>query len=126
MKFAVSDEKNRWLAAKMTELVVSESDFEESFTRSSGNGGQHINKTSTAVHLLHRPSGISVCVSRERSQSTNRFIARRQILEQLESQLKGERHRQSETKKIRKQKARRKRRGSSRKNDDITRDLTTT
>ena len=83
--FAVSDEKNRWLRLKMAELQVREEDFEETFIRASGNGGQHVNKTSSCVQLKHIPSGISVSVSRERSQSVNRFLARREILERLEA-----------------------------------------
>lgn len=85
LEFAVSDEKNRWLARKMEEMKVREEDLRESFVKSSGNGGQHVNKTSTAVQLTHLPSGISVSASRERSQSINRFLARRQLLEQLET-----------------------------------------
>jgi peptide chain release factor len=83
--FAVSEEKNKWLQQKMAELKVREEDLEESFVRSSGNGGQHVNKTSSCVQLLHRPSGISVSASRERSQSVNRFLARRELLERLEA-----------------------------------------
>ncbi|MBT1073499.1 peptide chain release factor family protein [Pelotalea chapellei] len=81
--FAVSEEKNRWLKEKMAELQVREEDLEEQFVRSSGNGGQHVNKTSTCVQLRHIPSGISVSASRDRSQSVNRFLARRELLERL-------------------------------------------
>ncbi len=83
--FAVSEEKNRWLQLKMAELNVREEDLQESFVRSSGNGGQHVNKTSSCVQLLHKPTGISVSASRERSQSINRFLARRELLERLEA-----------------------------------------
>ena len=83
--FAVSEEKNRWLQLKMAELNVREEDLQESFVRSSGNGGQHVNKTSSCVQLLHKPSGISVSASRERSQSINRFLARRELLERIEA-----------------------------------------
>lgn len=83
--FAVSDEKNRWLQRKMLELNVREEDLKENFIRSSGNGGQHVNKTSTCVQLTHLPSGITVSASKERSQSINRFLARRQLLEQIEA-----------------------------------------
>src|SRR4051794_11099632 len=82
--FAVSEEKNRWLNLKMAELNVKESDFKETFIRSSGSGGQHVNKTSTCVQIVHIPSGLTVKVSRERSQSINRFLARRELLEMLE------------------------------------------
>lgn len=83
--FAVSEEKNRWLQLKMAELNVREEDLQENFVRSSGNGGQHVNKTSSCVQLLHKPTGISVSASRERSQSINRFLARRELLERIEA-----------------------------------------
>lgn len=83
--FAVSEEKNRWLQRKMLELQVREEDLEENFVRSSGNGGQHVNKTSSCVQLCHIPSGICVSASRERSQSVNRFLARRELLERIEA-----------------------------------------
>lgn len=83
--FAVSEEKNRWLQLKMAELGVREEDLQENFVRSSGNGGQHVNKTSSCVQLLHKPTGISVSASRERSQSINRFLARRELLERIEA-----------------------------------------
>ena len=81
--FAVSEEKNRWLCREMARLGVRETDIEERFVRSSGSGGQHVNKTSTCVQLRHIPSGIVVNVSRERSQSLNRFLARRELLERI-------------------------------------------
>jgi protein subunit release factor B len=83
--FAVSEEKNRWLREKMCGLGVREEDFAESFIRSSGNGGQHVNKTSSCVQLKHKPTGIQVTCMRERSQSVNRFLARRELLERIEA-----------------------------------------
>ena len=109
-EFAVSEEKNRWLQLKMAELGVLEEELQETFVRSSGHGGQHVNKTSTCVQLRHLPSGITVRASRERSQSVNRFLARRELLERIEA-LSGKQT--PETKRIerlRKQKDRRRRR----------------
>ena len=109
-EFAVSDEKNRWLQLKMAELGVREEELQETFVRSSGCGGQHVNKTSTCVQLRHIPSGITVRAPRERSQSVNRFLARRELLERIEA-LSGKQT--PETKRIerlRKQKDRRRRR----------------
>lgn len=60
-----------------------EEDLQESFARSSGPGGQHVNKVSTAVTLTHLPSGVSVCVTDSRSQSVNRKIARERLAEKL-------------------------------------------
>jgi protein subunit release factor B len=82
--FAVSPEKNEELRRQMETLGIREEDLEERFVRSSGKGGQHVNKTSTCVQLLHRPSGIEVKCMGERSQSLNRFFARRLLLERIE------------------------------------------
>ena len=60
-----------------------ESDLEETFARSSGPGGQHVNKVATAVTLRHRPSGISVTVQDSRSQMRNRQLARERLLEAI-------------------------------------------
>ena len=73
------------LADRMRKLEVTETDLEESFARSSGPGGQHVNKVSTAVTLRHLPTGISVTVQDSRSQAINRKLARERLLEAIES-----------------------------------------
>lgn len=83
LAFAVSPEKNEELRRRMDALGVREEDLEERFIRSSGKGGQHVNKSSTCVQLLHRPSGIEVKCMEGRSQSLNRFFARRLLLERI-------------------------------------------
>ena len=85
----VSSEKERSIAARMMELGVAESEFEESFIRSSGPGGQKVNKTSSCVYLVHTPTGLAVKCQRERSQSLNRFLARRLLLDKIERKQKG-------------------------------------
>lgn len=55
-------------------------DFHESFSRSSGPGGQNVNKVSTSVTIRHSPSGLMVTVRDLRSQALNRAIARQRIL----------------------------------------------
>jgi peptide chain release factor len=83
--FAVSDEKNRWLKDRMEALGVREQDLEEQFIRSSGKGGQHVNKVSTCVRVHHIPTGLEVKCMKDRSQSVNRFLARRELLEKIEA-----------------------------------------
>jgi peptide chain release factor len=82
--FPVSEEKNRWLQERMETLGIHEKDIEEKFIRSSGSGGQKVNKTSTCVHLIHIPTGIEIKWMEERSQSLNRFLARRELVRRVE------------------------------------------
>jgi protein subunit release factor B len=81
--FAVSEEKNRWLQQQMNELDIREQDIEEKFIRSAGKGGQNVNKTSSCVYLRHKPTGIEVKCMKDRSQSINRFLARRELVERI-------------------------------------------
>jgi len=69
---------------RMARLGIRDVDLDESFARSSGPGGQNVNKVSTAVTLRHRPSGISVTVRELRSQAQNRKLARERLLDAIE------------------------------------------
>ena len=73
------------LAEQMVLLGVREADLEETFARSSGPGGQNVNKVATAVTLRHRLSGISVTVQDSRSQALNRKLARERLLDAIET-----------------------------------------
>jgi len=85
----ISAEKERALLQRMLKLGVSEGDLTETFVRSSGPGGQKVNKTSSCVHLLHTPTGLTVKCQRERSQALNRFLARRLLMDKIELMQKG-------------------------------------
>ena len=63
---------------------LNEAELEESFTRSSGPGGQNVNKVSTRVTLRHIPTGITVTVQDSRSQFMNRQLARERLLAALQ------------------------------------------
>ena len=108
--FPVSDEKNRWLEEGMEVLGIREKDIEEKFIRSSGRGGQKVNKTSTCVYLRHLPTGIEVKCMKERSQSLNRFLARRELVEKI-ARISGKiGPEDAEMEKIKRQKAKRRKR----------------
>ncbi len=85
----VSREKEEALSARMLQLGITESDLEESFIRSSGPGGQKVNKSSSCVYLVHIPTGLSVKCQRERSQTLNRYLARRLLLDKIELMQRG-------------------------------------
>jgi peptide chain release factor len=108
---SVSSEKAKLLQSRMRALGVREQDLEEQFVRSSGAGGQNINKVSSCVVLHHRPTGIRVKCQQERSQALNRFLARRILLDKIESKIKGARSAEDqEIARIRRQKRKRSRR----------------
>ncbi|MEO8440076.1 MAG: peptide chain release factor-like protein [Spartobacteria bacterium] len=72
------------LTERKRRLGISEDDLDESFARSSGPGGQHVNKVSSAVTLKHRPTGLAVTVQDSRSQARNRVLAQERLLDALE------------------------------------------
>ena len=76
---------------RLVRLGLAAGDFEESFARSGGPGGQHVNKVSTAVTLRHRPSGMAVTVQDSRSQAMNRQLARARLLDAIEQARRDER-----------------------------------
>ena len=108
---SVSTEKWKTLERRLQKIGIREDDLEERFVRSSGHGGQNVNKVSTCVMLIHRPSGLLVRCQEARTQGMNRYIARRRLAEKMEEMLLGaESRHQQEIEKIRRQKRRRSRR----------------
>ncbi|MBU1852800.1 MAG: peptide chain release factor-like protein [Candidatus Omnitrophica bacterium] len=111
MLFNVSTDKEEALKLKMDSLGIRESDLEENFIRSSKKGGQKVNKTSSCVYLKHKPTGIEVKCQKERSQALNRFLARRILVNKIESLILGKKsEEQARIEKIRRQKRKRSKR----------------
>ncbi len=109
--FTVSPQKEQQLREKMVSLNIREEDLEESFIRSSGRGGQHVNKASTCVYLKHLPTGIEVKCQEERSQALNRYRARVILAKKIEQLVKGEESEEIQRiEKIRRQKRKRSKR----------------
>jgi peptide chain release factor 1 len=80
--------------AKKTDVEIKPDEIEMSFYRSGGPGGQNVNKVSTAVRILHKPSGIVVSSQEERSQAQNKERA----LEILRTKLLDAKRKQEEGK----------------------------
>lgn len=76
------------LEKKMLALGVREEDIVESFIRSSGPGGQNVNKTATCVYLKHLPTGLEVKCQSQRYQMLNRNLARHILLSKIENRIK--------------------------------------
>ena len=87
--FPVSPDKLAELQQRMSALGVNEAEIEETFVRSGGAGGQKVNKSSSCVMLLHRPTGLRVKSQTTRHQAMNRFLARRLLLDKIERMRKG-------------------------------------
>lgn len=106
---AIGTEKEALLAQRLAALGVRESDLEEIFVRSGGHGGQNVNKTSTCVMLVHRPTRLRVKCQTTRQQGLNRFLARHLLLDKIE----GQRLSRAHAERARLEKNRRQKRGRS-------------
>ncbi|OGR52916.1 MAG: hypothetical protein A2049_06685 [Elusimicrobia bacterium GWA2_62_23] len=80
--------------------------IDEQFTRGGGKGGQKINKTSNAVLLRYPALGLVVRCQRERKRSLNRFLALRELVDEIEARISPETsERLAEIERIRRRKA---------------------
>jgi protein subunit release factor B len=105
----VALEKDDELTRRMAVLGIREEDIDESFVRSGGHGGQNVNKTSTCVMLLHRPTGIQVKCQTSRHQGMNRSLARKLLVDKIQTV----RQQRAAAERSRIEKARRQKRGRS-------------
>jgi protein subunit release factor B len=115
----ITSEKLIALAERLAALGITEGDLLEKFVRGSGAGGQKINKTSSCVFLKHLPSGVCIKCQIDRSREMNRYLARRELCEQLETIRDGKASAKTQAiEKMRRQKRRRSRRSKQRSIDD--------
>ncbi len=118
MNFDITPKKQAELEARMAKLGLREEDLQEKYIRSSGPGGQKVNKTASCVYLKHLPTGREVKMQRERSQPLNRYYARKRLCELLEEKTLGPQSPAAlKAQKIRKQKQRRQRRARKKRTD---------
>jgi protein subunit release factor B len=109
--FGVSPDKEQTLAERMEKLGIREADILEKFIRSGGHGGQNVNKVATCVYLKHLPTGFEVKCQQERLQSLNRFLARRILVDKIETEILGKQSAEEQRiAKIRRQKRKRSKR----------------
>ncbi|MBC8126612.1 MAG: peptide chain release factor-like protein [Gloeobacteraceae cyanobacterium ES-bin-144] len=115
MQSPITSEKLLALEQRMAALGISDGDLLEKFVRGSGAGGQKINKTSSCVFLKHLPSGVCIKCQMDRSREMNRFLAKRELCEQLESIRDGKASAKTQAiEKMRRQKRQRSRRSKQR------------
>ncbi|HAT71321.1 MAG TPA: peptide chain release factor-like protein [Elusimicrobia bacterium] len=103
----ISPAKVTALKERIARLGLDLGQVEEQFIRGSGKGGQKINKTANAVLLKYPALGLIVRCQRERKRSLNRFIALRELVDEIEIRISPETsERLKEMRKVRKRKAR--------------------
>ncbi len=109
--YGAGPDKEKSLAERMERLGIREEDILEKFIRSGGHGGQNVNKVATCVYLKHLPTGTEVKCQQERSQSLNRYLARRILADKIEAAVLGkESEEERRIAKIRRQKRKRSKR----------------
>jgi protein subunit release factor B len=105
--FGVAPAKLEDLKSRILRLGLDLAQVEESFSRGGGKGGQKVNKTSNRVQLSYPPLELRVACQRERKRSLNRFLALRELVDQVEMKVSPETsERLREFERLRKRKAR--------------------
>lgn len=111
INFGINPQKQKLFEERMLKFSIFEKDIYEKFVRSSGKGGQNLNKTATCVYLKHLPTGIEIKCQSKRSQLLNRFLARRILTDRIERLILGKKiAEQQRIEKIRRQKRKRSKR----------------
>ncbi len=106
-RFDVSPGKVEELRSRILRLGVDLKLVEEGFTRGSGKGGQKLNKTSNCVQLSYAPLDLRVRCQRERKRTINRFLALRELVDQIEMKVSpGTSSRLKEFERLRRRKSR--------------------
>ena len=88
--FGVSPGKLAELKDRIARLKIDLELVTESFSRGGGKGGQKVNKTSNRVQLSYAPLDIRIACQRERKRSLNRFLALRELVDQIEMRISPE------------------------------------
>ena len=83
-RFPVSPAKTEALLARIRSLGIDVALIDERFIRGGGPGGQKINKTASCVQLSYPPLGLTVRCQQDRSRSLNRFLALRELVDEIE------------------------------------------
>lgn len=107
-RLEVLEGKEKEIKKTMRRLRIFEKDIKESFVRSSGPGGQNVNKVSTCVILHHVPTGLQIKCQVSRIQSVNRLKARYLLVKKIEQKVHDEHlHSIQKREKLRRQKRKR-------------------